>query len=66
MVTGEAVEIHKDVKSKKSVGIHWGTFKLTTENYLEPPSLLTTWLNKSQLDTKEFVAIDIGDSIGTD
>ena len=51
------MEIHKDIRSKKSVGIHWGTFKLTTENYLEPPSLLTTFLNKSDLDNKAFVAI---------
>ena len=27
----EAVYIHKDVQAKKSVGIHWGTFKLTDE-----------------------------------
>jgi L-ascorbate metabolism protein UlaG (beta-lactamase superfamily) len=24
----EAVQIHKDVRSKRSLGIHWGTFKL--------------------------------------
>ena len=27
----EAVMIHQDLKAKKSVGIHWGTFKLTYE-----------------------------------
>ena len=27
----EAVTIHEDVKARKSVGIHWGTFKLTYE-----------------------------------
>lgn len=27
----QAVQIHLDVKSKKSVGIHWGTFVLTDE-----------------------------------
>ena len=63
---GEAVEIHKDIQSNKSMGIHWGTFKLTTENYLEPPSLLTTFLNQSELDNKAFVAIDLGDSIDLD
>jgi len=63
---GESVEIHKDIRSSKSLGIHWGTFKLTTENYLEPPSLLTTYLNNSDLDSKAFVAIDIGDSINLD
>jgi len=56
---GEAVEIHKDIGSKKSLGIHWGTFKLTTENYLEPPALLNTFLNKSQLDNNVFVTTDM-------
>ena len=27
----EAVQIHKDVRSKKSLGMHWGTFVLTCE-----------------------------------
>lgn len=29
----EAVKIHKDVKSKKSVGVHWGTFPLGSEHF---------------------------------
>ena len=60
---GEAVEIHKDIKSRKSLGIHWGTFKLTTENYLEPPALLNTFLNRSGLENDVFVTTDIGSSI---
>ena len=60
---GEAVEIHKDIKSRKSLGIHWGTFKLTTENYLEPPALLNTFLNRSGLENDVFVSTDIGASI---
>jgi hypothetical protein len=27
----EAVIMHEELKSEKSVGIHWGTFRLTTE-----------------------------------
>lgn len=27
----EAVKIHKEVKSRKSIGIHWGTFAMTDE-----------------------------------
>ena len=27
----EAVKIHQDIKAKKSLGIHWGTFVLTYE-----------------------------------
>ena len=60
---GEAVEVHKDVQSRKSLGIHWGTFKLTTENYLEPPALLNTFLNRSGLENDVFVTTDIGTSI---
>ena len=57
---GEAVEIHKDIASKKSIGIHWGTFKLTTENYIEPPAFLNSFLKNSGLDGSDFVATDIG------
>lgn len=32
----EAVRIHQDIGSARSVGIHWGTFRLTYEHYLEP------------------------------
>eukprot|EP00795_Rhopilema_esculentum_P002259 gene2259-17867_t len=36
----EAVKVHQDVKAKKSVAIHWGTFALAYENAREPPQLL--------------------------
>lgn len=32
----EAVEIHKDIQSKLSVGMHWGTFDLTAESPIVP------------------------------
>lgn len=32
----EAMQIHKDLKSKQSIGIHWGTFPLADEDYIEP------------------------------
>ena len=35
----EAVQIHEDVGAKTSIGIHWGTFKMTVEviNALQLP-----------------------------
>lgn len=45
----EAVLVHKDVKSKKSVGIHWGTFNGlgSHEFYLEPQTLLQKEVEKN-------------------
>lgn len=60
---GEAVQIHRDVRSVQSLGIHWGTFQLTTEYYLEPPVLLTSFMNRAELDPKAFVSTDIGGSV---
>ena len=36
----EAVKIHQDIRSKRSVAIHWGTFPLANEPFEEPPTLL--------------------------
>ena len=61
---GEAVEIHKDVRSKKSLGIHWGTFKMSsTYNYMEPPALLTAFMSRSGLDSSRFVTTAIGGEV---
>merc|ERR1712227_989433 len=51
----EAIQMHKDIRSEKSVGIHWGTFKMTTEFYLEPASLLKQYLKKNDMSELEFV-----------
>jgi N-acyl-phosphatidylethanolamine-hydrolysing phospholipase D len=32
----EAIQIHKDLNAKRSVGIHWGTFELSEEEFVEP------------------------------
>jgi len=60
---GEALRIHQDIKSNKSLGIHWGTFKLTSENYLEPPRLLKKYLQQNDLPLEQFVTVNIGESV---
>lgn len=58
----EAIQIHKDVKSKKSIAMHWGTFQLTDEPMDEPIKLLNSFNKKNKLNG-EFIAIKHGETI---
>jgi len=59
----EAVQIHTDLGSKKSVGIHWGTYRLTAEPLDEPPRLLATVLKEKGLLPTEFITTLIGQTV---
>lgn len=59
----EAVQIHCDVKSKKSIGIHWGTWALASEYYLEPKEMLEKIVKDRNLDENEFVTVQHGEII---
>ena len=56
----EAVHIHKDLRSRKSMAIHWGTFHLSEEDHDEPPRLLARAAKEEGID---FRAIPQGDCI---
>ncbi|KIW24030.1 uncharacterized protein PV07_09769 [Cladophialophora immunda] len=59
----DAVEIFRDVKCKKALGIHWGTWVLTEEDVLEPPRLLKEALKHHKMEeTGLFDVCDIGES----
>jgi hypothetical protein len=62
----EAVLIHLDVKSKKSIGCHWGTFVLTGEPVMEPSELLQKELTELKLPWDSFITLFIGESIVID
>lgn len=57
----DAVKAHKVLKSKRSLGIHWGTFQLTDEFYLEPIQDLEKAREKYQVSEKEFFALENGE-----
>lgn len=59
----DAVQMHQDVKSKRSIGMHWGTFRLTTEPLQEPPAILRDALKKAGLSEKEFFTVKIGQTV---
>jgi L-ascorbate metabolism protein UlaG (beta-lactamase superfamily) len=59
----EAVQVHTDVRSKKSVAIHWGTFILTDEPLDEPPKRLGTAMAEKKLPSSDFLVLKHGETI---
>ena len=70
----EAVQMHQELKCKKSIGIHWGkhifsfneilgTYKLTTEPMDEPPQLVAKELSERGLKADEFIVTKIGEVV---
>ncbi|XP_017158327.1 N-acyl-phosphatidylethanolamine-hydrolyzing phospholipase D-like [Poecilia reticulata] len=53
----EAVQIHQDLQAKQSVAVHWGTFALAYEYYLEPPVRL-----REALEPESFFTLHHGES----
>ncbi|MEH6344364.1 MAG: MBL fold metallo-hydrolase [Bermanella sp.] len=58
----EAVKIHQDVSSRYSIGMHWGTFSLTTEDMDEPPRYLKQALKKANISENEFFVMQHGET----
>lgn len=58
----QAVQIHMDIKSKKSVGVHWGTFPLGFEHFLQPKQDLEKALTNHGLKKEEFITVHHGES----
>lgn len=58
----EAVKVHEDVKAKRSLAIHWGTFILTDEPLSEPPQLLRKALQEKRLPARSFLLLEHGET----
>ena len=56
----EAVQIHIDLHAKKSIAIHWGTFKLTDEPLDEPPKRLDAARKSKGISEQEFMVFKHG------
>ena len=62
----EAVQVHLDVFSRKSVAIHWGTFILTDEPLDEPPIRLKRAMEERGIPVDEFLVLKHGETIFLD
>uniref|UniRef100_A0A673H6Q4 N-acyl-phosphatidylethanolamine-hydrolyzing phospholipase D-like n=2 Tax=Sinocyclocheilus rhinocerous TaxID=307959 RepID=A0A673H6Q4_9TELE len=58
----EAVQIHMDIQAKTSLAIHWGTFALAYEHYLDPPARLREAMVNHGLNPDLFFTLYHGES----
>jgi L-ascorbate metabolism protein UlaG (beta-lactamase superfamily) len=58
----EAVQIHRDVGARRSVGMHWGTFQLTDEALDEPPRALERALAAARIPPGIFDTFGFGEA----
>ena len=56
----EALNIGKDLKSKKVLGMHWGTVVLSLEPIFDPPKRFKTSSNQYGYHTKDAIIFKIG------
>lgn len=59
----EAVHIHREVRSKLSIGGHFKTFRLTQEEVNQPPFDLYCSMEEAELDHNTFCVLQPGETI---
>jgi N-acyl-phosphatidylethanolamine-hydrolysing phospholipase D len=59
----DAVQIHLDLKAKRSIGVHWGTFTLTDESLDQPPKDLAMARAAKDLPKDAFDVLAIGQTL---
>lgn len=62
----EAIRIHRDIRARRSVGIHWGTFLLTDEPLDQPLADLAAARDKAGITAAEFMTLRHGQTVNLD
>lgn len=62
----EAVRIHQDLHAKQSIGVHWGTFRLSDEPLAQPPMDLGKAILKLKLPAEAFRLLKHGETMIVD
>ncbi|KAI9106215.1 beta-lactamase superfamily domain-containing protein [Phlyctochytrium arcticum] len=59
----EACQIHTDLGASFSIGVHWGTFMMSDEHYLDPPKHLEEARIRRGLEEKNVFTSHIGETV---
>ncbi|EJC99211.1 Metallo-hydrolase/oxidoreductase [Fomitiporia mediterranea MF3/22] len=59
----DSVRIFKDIRAKKALGMHWGTWLLTMEDVTEPPRKLAEECKKLDIPDEDFGVCDLGETV---
>ena len=66
MNPAEAVQAHLDLESPRSVGMHFGTFRMTIEGIDAPVMALDDARRANGLAPEQFTTLEWGESIRVD
>ena len=58
----EAVKVHQHLRTRRSIGMHWGTYPLTAEIPTEPPRRLADAVREAGLSEAEFSVMRLGET----
>jgi len=58
----QALLIHRDIRARQSLGVHWGVFDMADESLDEPPRALARARQAAGMDEKEFFVLRIGET----
>ncbi|KAJ8079352.1 Protein-lysine N-methyltransferase efm4 [Marasmius tenuissimus] len=59
----DSVRVFQDIRAKRAIGMHWGTWILTTEDALEPPKRLAEECKKASIADGIFQLCKIGETV---
>ena len=59
----DAVQAHRDLHARYSMGIHWGAFEMADEPLEEPPRALANALAASGVSPQQFFVMKSGETI---
>ena len=57
----EALQVAKDLKSKKVIGMHWGTVVLSLEPIMEPPIRFKNSAKQYGFKTSDTIVFNVGE-----